>query len=56
MLQNKIEAVVHELCEEGVQDQDTILVSKHGKTIPNSDEQSSRDKDESNDLGGSKKM
>ena len=25
MLQNKIEAVVHELCEEGVQDQDTIL-------------------------------
>ena len=32
-------------------DQDTVLVSKSDKTKPNSDEQSSTDKDESNDLG-----
>ena len=32
-------------------DQDTVLVSESDKTKPNSDEQSSTDKDESNDLG-----
>lgn len=32
-------------------DQDFVLVSKSDKTKPNSDEQSSTDKDESNDLG-----